>query len=338
MCVILVLSLVLKGDVVHVLITGGAGFIGSNLALYHLKQGDMVHVVDDLSTGSLNNLKSCINNDCFVFDEADLLNWDSLDSAVEWADRIYHLAAVVGVFRVLKEPISVLETNIGACERLLRSLHKSHWNTKLIVASTSEVYGSRHENIPLHEELELIVNPGHNTRWNYSISKLADEAFSVSYAREYNMNITIVRLFNVVGPHQTGKYGMVLPRFVKQAVKGEPITVYGDGSQVRSFMDINDCINMLQLLCENEDTKGEIVNIGTSHEIKIKELASTVKRLANSQSEIVYIPYDKAYGTDFEEIYHRKPDLTKLNRFTGYSPKLTLEDTISRLIDIKSKE
>jgi UDP-glucose 4-epimerase len=151
------------------------------------------------------------------------------------------------------------------------------------------------------------------------------------------MNITIVRLFNVVGPHQTGKYGMVLPRFVKQAVKGEPITVYGDGSQVRSFIDINDCINMLQLLCENEDTKGEIVNVGTSHEITIKELASTVKRLANSQSEIVYIPYDEAYGLHFEEIYHRKPDLNKLNKLIEYSPKLTIEDTISRLIDIQDK-
>lgn len=325
----------------HVLITGGAGFIGSHLALFHIEHGDMVHVVDDLSTGNIDNISACLNNPNFTFDEVNLLDWECLEKAVTWADRIYHLAAVVGVFRVLENPISVLDTNIAGCERVLRLLHKSHWKTKLIIASTSEVYGSRTEDIPLHEDMELIVSPGHNTRWNYAISKLADEAFSVSYAREYDMDITVVRFFNVIGANQTGKYGMVLPRFVKQAVSGEQITVYGDGSQVRSFMDIHDCINILQLLCENKITKGEVVNVGTSHEITIKELAELVKKLSNSSSEIVYIPYAEAYGTDFEEIYHRKPDLQKLNRLTEYSPTFALEDSINSLIELqvnKTKE
>lgn len=316
----------------HVLITGGAGFIGSSLAAFHLQNGDRVHVVDNLSTGRRKNIEPFLENPDFTFDKADLLDWDGLENAVNWADRIYHMAAVVGVFRVLKEPIATLATNITGCERLLRALHKSHWNTKLIVASTSEVYGNRDEDVPLHEEMELHISPGHNTRWNYSVSKIADEAFSLSYAREYDMDITVVRFFNVIGPNQTGKYGMVVPRFIRQAIKNEPMTVYGDGTQVRAFMDIRDCINMLQLLADSPDSQAQIVNVGTPHEITIGELAIMVKKLSNSDSKIVYVPYDEAYGHDFEEIYHRKPELTKLRKLTGYSPKWSLQETIDFLI------
>ena len=316
----------------HVLITGGAGFIGSSLAAFHLQNGDRVHVVDNLSTGRRKNIEPFLENPDFTFDKADLLDWDGLENAVNWADRIYHMAAVVGVFRVLKEPIATLATNITGCERLLRALHKSHWNTKLIVASTSEVYGNRDEDVPLHEEMELHVSPGRNTRWNYSVSKIADEAFSLSYAREYDMDITVVRFFNVIGPNQTGKYGMVVPRFIRQAIKNEPMTVYGDGTQVRAFMDIRDCINMLQLLADSPNSQAQIVNVGTPHEITIGELAIMVKKLSNSDSKIVYVPYDEAYGLDFEEIYHRKPELTKLRKLTGYSPKWSLQETMDFLI------
>ena len=316
----------------HVLITGGAGFIGSSLAAFHLQNEDRVHVMDNLSTGQRKNIEPFLENPDFTFDEADLLDWEGLQNAVNWADRIYHMAAVVGVFRVLKEPIATLATNITGCERLLRALHKSHWNTKLIVASTSEVYGNRDEDVPLHEEMELHVSPGRNTRWNYSVSKIADEAFSLSYAREYDMDVTVVRFFNVIGPNQTGKYGMVVPRFIRQAIKNEPMTVYGDGTQVRAFMDIRDCINMLQLLADSPNSQAQIVNVGTPHEITIGELAIMVKKLSNSDSKIVYVPYDEAYGLDFEEIYHRKPELTKLRKLTGYSPKWSLQETMDFLI------
>ncbi|MDA3946431.1 MAG: NAD-dependent epimerase/dehydratase family protein, partial [Helicobacteraceae bacterium] len=270
----------------HVLITGGAGFIGSNIAQYHLTKGDKVHVVDNLSTGQLTNIEKMIENPDFVFDEADILIWDGLEKAAAWADRIYHMAAVVGVFRVLKEPISVLATNIAGCERLLRAMHKSRWNTKLIIASTSEVYGNRPGNEALHEEMELYIAPGHNTRWNYSISKLADEAMGLSYSREYDMNITVVRFFNVVGPNQTGKYGMVVPRFVRSAVANETITVFGEGSQGRAFADVRDVVRILDMLATNPESKGEIVNVGSDREISIQKLAQLVKERAQSVSKI----------------------------------------------------
>lgn len=316
----------------HVLITGGAGFIGSNIAQFHLNRGDKVHVVDNLSTGQLKNIETMMKNSDFIFDEADILLWDGLENAVGWADRIYHMAAVVGVFRVLNEPVSVLATNIAGCERLLRAMHKNRWNTKLVMASTSEVYGNRPGNEPLHEEMELHVKPGHNTRWNYSISKLADEAMGLSYAREYDMDITVVRFFNVVGPNQTGKYGMVVPRFVKQALAGESMTVFGDGSQIRAFTDVRDVVNMLDALAGNPESSGEIVNVGSTHEITIKALAELIKARAKSSSEIAYVPYAEAYGVDFEEIYHRKPALSKVKRLTGYDVKWSLEETIDDLI------
>jgi UDP-glucose 4-epimerase len=316
----------------HILITGGAGFIGSNLVAYHMECGDKVHVVDDLSTGRIENIASFINHPDFTFEQADLLLWDALDNVVNWADRIYHMAAVVGLFRVLQEPVSVLRTNIMGTQKLLSALHKSHWKPKLIIASTSEVYGNHHENIALHEEIELLVTPGHNSRWNYAISKLADEAFALSYVHEYGADITIVRFFNVIGLNQSGKYGMVVPRFIAQATANEPITIYGDGSQVRSFMDVRDCIGMLQILAKNKQTKGEIVNVGTDHERNITDLATMIKARAQSSSEIVYVSYNDAYGAGFEDYFHRKPDLTKLQRLTNYHPQWSLEDTVDFLI------
>jgi len=322
----------------HVLITGGAGFIGSNLAAYHIKKGDKVHVLDNLSTGRIENITPLLEHLNFKFDEVDILIWEDLEKAVAWADRIYHMAAVVGVFRVLKEPISVLATNIAGCERLLRVLHNTDWNTKLIIASSSEVYGNRSPDELLDEDMELHISPGHNSRWNYSISKLADEAFALSYARQYNVDVTVIRFFNVIGPNQTGKYGMVVPRFVRQAVKKEDITVYGDGTQQRAFLDVRDAIIYLDLLANNPLSRAEVVNVGTSREITINQLAQETKEFSQCSSNITYTSYDDAYGKDFDEIYHRKPNLKKLLRLTNHLPKWTLEETLTDLIQREQKK
>lgn len=317
----------------HVLITGGAGFIGSNLALYHLKNGDKVEVIDNLSTGRIENLAECQNFETFNFIEADILTDEMLDQKVNWADRIYHMAAVVGVFRVLEKPISVLSTNIAGCERLLRAVVRSEWKPKVVIASTSEVYGNREGNQLLSEDMELIVSPGLNSRWNYSISKLADEAYGLSYAREHNLDITLIRFFNVIGPNQTGKYGMVVPRFVKQAINNEPITVFGDGTQIRAFMDVRDTVVYLDQIASNPQTKAQVINVGNNYEITIEEVANKIKEMANSTSHIVHISYEEAYGKDFEEIYHRKPDLRKLKSYTTHEITWSFEDTIADLIN-----
>jgi len=322
----------------RVLITGGAGFIGSNLTRYYLAKGNKVHVVDNLSTGSEGNIEPFKNDPNFFFDNNDILTWKELDKAVSGADIIYHLAAVVGVFKVLEEPIQVLATNIAGCERLLRAAVRNHWNPHVIIASSSEVYGNRlcpNESEPLHEDMELLVSPGHNTRWNYSISKMADEAFGHSYVRKFGLNVTVVRFFNVVGPNQMGRYGMVLPRFVKQAVSGEDITVYGSGKQTRSFIDVRDAVRALDLLTKTDKSHGKTVNVGSDHEITIGELAEIVRKLAQSKSSIVNLPYDEVYGKDFEEINFRRPNLKKLHSLIDFEAEWDLEKTILNLIDIK---
>ncbi len=324
----------------HILITGGAGFIGSNLVKYHLNQGHKVHVVDDLSTGRKENIQPFLPNPDFHFDEGDVLTWSGLERAVSGADVIYHLAAVVGVFKVLKEPIEVLAINIAGCERLLRAARNSHWNPRIIVASSSEVYGNRPvvdgEHMPLHEELELLITPGINTRWNYSISKLANEAFAISYAKEHDMHVTAVRFFNVCGPGQRGRYGMVVPRFVNQAVNNEPLTVFGDGSQTRSFMDVRDAVKALFALTNTEKSAGEIVNVGSDSEISILELAKLVRKLAKSDSAIEHLTYEEVYGEGFDEIGYRRPALQKLQTMTGFKSQYALVDTINHLIDLSA--
>ncbi len=326
----------------HVLITGGAGFIGSNLVRYHLNQGHKVHVVDDLSTGRKENIQPFLHDPNFHFDEGDVLTWSGLERAVSGADVIYHLAAVVGVFKVLKQPIEVLAINIAGCERLLRAARNSHWRPRVIVASSSEVYGNRPivdgRHLPLHEELELLITPGVNTRWNYSISKLANEAFAISYAKEHDMHVTAVRFFNVCGPGQTGRYGMVVPRFVSQAVNNEPITVFGDGSQTRSFMDVRDTVKALFALAGTEESAGEIVNVGSDSEITILDLAKLVKKLADSESPIHHLDYKDVYGEGFDEIAYRRPALRKLQRLTGFKSRYALVDTINHLVALSKAE
>ncbi len=328
----------------HVLITGGAGFIGSNLAEYHLHKGDKVHVVDDLSTGALSNVEAFLSHPHFRFSQADILVWDDLNKAVTWADRIYHMAAVVGVHKVLAEPIHCLSTNIAGCERVLRAASANGWKPQIVIPSTAEVYGEAHTSggaLPseavdftgFREDAELVVGSTAIKRWNYPVSKITNEAMGLSYGQAFGMEVLVARLFNSVGPRQTGRYGMVLPRFVKQAVAGEPITVYGDGTQTRSFCDVRDTVALLDALASELGNAGEIINVGNNREISIHALARLVKELAQSASPIAFVPYRVAYGEGNVETYRRKPDLTKLLAHTAYRHQWTLEATVQDLIE-----
>lgn len=316
----------------HILVTGGAGFIGSHIAEYHLARGDKVHVVDNLSTGSRANIECFLTNPSFRFDKADIVTWEGLDKAVAWADRVYHMAAVVGVYRVLSEPVGTMATNIAGTERLLRAVNSGGWSPRVVLASSSEVYGP-HSDPLLSEGDSLIIQSGAPLRWNYAISKLADEGFGLAYARQHKIPVIIARFFNTVGPRQTGRYGMVVPRFVQRAVAHEPITVFGDGEQSRSFCDVRDTVAILDRLASMPDLPdGEIVNVGSDREISINDLARLVIESAQSQSIIEHIPYKEAYGAEFEDIRHRRPSLDKLHRLTGFEHVWNLEATLKDLI------
>lgn len=315
----------------HILVTGGAGFIGSHLVELHMARGDAVHVVDNLSTGRIENLSPWLGQAKFQFDEADILTWSGLEKASAWADRIYHMAAVVGVFKVLEDPIRVLATNIAGTERVLRFASAGRWKPQIIIASSSEVYGPTSAPL-LEEEAMLYVNSGGKSRWNYAISKLTDEAQGLSYARQHGIPICIVRLFNTVGVRQTGRYGMVVPRFVEQVLAGGPLTIYGGGGQTRSFCNARDTAAMLDLLAGNPDAAGEIVNVGNDREISIEALADLVCERAQRQVAKQHLSYVEAYGQQYDDILRRRPSLEKLRRLTGFVHQWSLEDTLDELI------
>lgn len=320
----------------RVLITGGAGFIGSHLVQLHMERGDSVHVIDDLSTGRKENLAPYLKNENFRLTEVDLLLWDKLDQAVACTDRIYHMAAVVGVKRVLEDPVKVMSTNVAGTERLLRAVNKADCNPQILIASSSEVYGFNPE-AGFSEESDLLFKSAGCLRWSYAVTKLADEYLALSYARKFNLKITAARLFNTVGPRQVGRYGMVLPNFIEQSINNKPVTVYGDGSQTRSFCDVRDTVTALDLLAGCAGAYGEVVNVGNDQEISIRQLAELVRERAQSSSPIVTIPYNEAYGEEFEDVSHRRPVLDKLYRLTAFSPRWTLTDTIDDMIARKRK-
>ena len=280
-----------------ILITGGAGFIGSHLTDYHLAKGDEVCVIDNLSTGTVDNLQSAMENSNFRFIKADIVSSQLLYPAVEWADQVYHLASIVGMLKVMEDPLQVLKANIIGTERVLGMLTPSQ---KVLVASSSEVY-------------DLSVGKSFNfVRWNYALSKLTAEALALSYAKNYNLDVRIARIFNTIGPRQSGSYGMVVPRFVRQAVRGEPITVYGDGRQSRSFCPVEDTIQAFDKLMSAPGAKGETFDVGSNCGISILELAELIKTLAKSKSDIVFIPYERVYLEGFEDVRCRAANLNKL--------------------------
>lgn len=320
----------------HVLITGGAGFIGSHVAQWHIERGDRVHIVDDLSTGRRENLDWAANNPNLRFDQEDIRRWHGLDAATQWADRIYHLAAVVGVKRVLQDPVRVVEVNIHSTDYLLQCVQKSSWRPEILITSSSEVY-AHNPDAEFKEEEDIIVRTGKEVRWSYAVSKLTDEFLAKIYHSKFEQKVVVVRLFNTIGPRQVGTYGMVVPTFVGQAVVGDDITVYGDGTQRRSFCDVRDTVEILTRLCANPAAHGQIVNVGNNQEIDIRALAELVRERAQSRSKITFTPYEEAYGSAFEDVFRRRPNLSLQNKLTEYKPKWTLVRTIDDLIETERK-
>lgn len=309
------------------LITGGAGFIGSHLAEYLIQNGfKKIVIIDNLSTGSQDNIIRILKNNKNVkFIKGNVLDSKLVDKEVKYTDIIFHLAAVVGVKLVLKEPIQTIVTNVRGTENILSIAQK--YKKKIMIASTSEVYG-KGIRVPFSENDDILLGPTTKSRWSYAFSKAIDEFLSLAYFQEKKLPVLIVRLFNTVGPRQSERYGMVLPNFVKQALNGEDITVYGDGSQTRSFCHVQDTVSALHKLALADAAVGQIFNVGNDEEISIKELAERVKKFSNSSSKIVFIPYDKVYNTGFDEISRRIPDITKLRQMIGFVPKYSIDDII----------
>lgn len=314
----------------RVLITGGCGFIGSHLCEYHISKGDEVYIVDDLSSGSINNIESFKHSPLLHLEKDDIITWPHLDKIIKNVDRIYHLAAVVGVFRVIADPLKVHSTNIIGCDKILNSAFKTRSLAKIIIASSSSVYGNSPKSI-LNENDDLIIKPS-NPLAPYAISKLCNESLASGLYQKHNLQVIIARFFNTIGPRQTGQYGMVVPRFCQQAVKNEPLTVFGDGNQTRSFCDVRDLIAMLELLIQNPLSIGQVINVGNNHTISINDLSKLVIKKSNSKSTIKHISYQEAYGDAFTDITQRKPDIQKVQSLTGYQHQWPLEKTIDNLI------
>ncbi|MCF7804198.1 MAG: GDP-mannose 4,6-dehydratase [Candidatus Marinimicrobia bacterium] len=316
------------------LITGGAGFIGSNLADQLIENGHKVVVIDDLSTGRLENINHLSDNDNFEYHVANIMNYGLLEYLVEQADIVYHLAAAVGVRLIMENPVETIITNVRGTENVLEACSKH--NKKVLIASTSEVYGKLQElngGIDLlNEEDDWMLGPTSKRRWAYAASKSLDEFLSLAYYDEKKLPVVIVRLFNTVGPRQRSRYGMVLPNFVKRALLNEKITVHGDGEQTRSFTYIDDVTWALTELMEREGVFGQIYNLGNGEEISINELAELVKEKADSKSEIVHIPYEEVYGPGFEDMQRRTPDITKIQEAIGYEPQYNINEIVERVI------
>ncbi|MDI9546925.1 MAG: GDP-mannose 4,6-dehydratase [Chloroflexota bacterium] len=314
----------------HVLITGGAGFIGSHLARKLLERGDTVAVLDNLSTGSFENIRALTANPRFSFAIDDLGNALVLDRLASQADAIVHLAAAVGVQLVVERPTETIETNVLGTHAVLNAARR--YRCRTLIASTSEVYG-KGVKIPFNEEDDLLLGPSSRSRWSYAASKLLDEFLGLAAFREYQLPVTVMRFFNTVGPGQTGRYGMVVPRFVRQALEEQPITVFGDGKQSRCFCHVDDTAIAVQALLDLPgETAGEIYNIGSREEVTINQLAQAVLAQTGSRSSIQRIPYSEAYAPGFEDMRRRVPDTGKLHAAVGWQPRKTLADILDDVI------
>lgn len=314
----------------NVLVTGGAGFIGSHLTDVLLDRGNRVIVLDNLSTGRHDNIEHLLGRSDFEFVLGSILNSDLVDDLVGRSDAVFHLAAAVGVKLIVERPLESLATNIRGSEIVFEKAHK--YGTKVLVTSTSEIYG-KNTSDRLHEDDDRILGSPLKSRWSYSEAKAIDEILAYTYWKEKGLETVIVRLFNTVGPRQTGNYGMVIPAFVSQAIRNEPLTVFGDGTQTRCFCNVGDVVGALVDLINHPEAYGKVFNIGGDEEISIADLAQRVIDLADSQSKVRYVPYDEAYEEGFEDMQRRVPDTTRARHLIDFHPTVTLDDTIRKVID-----
>jgi UDP-glucose 4-epimerase len=315
---------------VKYLVTGGAGFIGSHLCEYLLDQGNRVQAIDNLSTGRIENVAHLADHPRFALSVDSILNPFLMERLVQEADVVFHLAAAVGVKLIIEKPVSTIETNVQGTEVVLRLA--SRHGRKVVITSTSEVYG-KNNRLPFTEDDDCSYGPTTIGRWSYAYSKALDEFMAMAYRQETRLPVVITRLFNTVGPRQTGRYGMVIPRFIRQALRGEPITVYGNGKQSRSFTYVGDVVKALVDLSEAESAEGGVFNVGNDERVTIEGLAQKVKLMTGSRSRIEYIPYEKAYSANYEDMMHRLPSLKKINTVIGYRPTMNLESILRTVID-----
>jgi UDP-glucose 4-epimerase len=314
----------------RVLITGGAGFVGSHLAEAFLERGDEVFILDNLSTGSIDNVVHLKENPRFHYTIDTVTNEPVLAELIDRCDIVVHLAAAVGVKLIVEQPVHTIETNVHGTEVVLKLANKK--KKLVLIASTSEVYG-KSTDVPFREDADLVLGPTTKHRWAYACSKMIDEFLALAYWKERKLPVIVVRLFNTVGPRQTGQYGMVIPNFVRQALAGQPITVFGDGSQSRSFTYVGDVVKAMVALIDEPRAIGQVFNIGNGREITIGELAAKVKKMTGSSSEIVTIPYEKAYEAGFEDMPRRVPDIARIRALVGYEPTVELDETLTRVIE-----
>ena len=313
----------------RVLITGGAGYVGSHLADALLARGDEVFVIDDLSTGSIENISHLKTNPAFHYTIDTVSNEPVLAELIDRCDTVVHLAAAVGVKLIVESPVRTIETNVHGTEVVLKIANKK--KKLVLIASTSEVYG-KSVNVPFQEDADLVLGPTTKHRWAYACSKMIDEFLALAYWKERKLPVIIVRLFNTVGPRQTGQYGMVVPNFVRQALAGVPITVFGDGTQSRSFTYVGDVVKAMVALINEPRAVGQVFNIGNGQEITIAGLAEKIKAMTGSSSTIATIPYDQAYEAGFEDMPRRVPDIQKIRALIGYEPTVELDEILTRVI------
>jgi UDP-glucose 4-epimerase len=313
----------------RMLITGGAGFIGSHLSELLVQQGHRLVVIDDLSTGRLENIQHLRSLPGFQFVRETILNAQVLDRLASEADVVIHLAAAVGVKLIVDDPVHTIDTNIMGTEVVLRTANR--YGCKVLIASSSEVYG-KGSKVPFGEEDDCLMGSTANSRWAYATSKAIDEFLGLAYHRQFGLPVVVMRFFNIIGPRQTGRYGMVVPRFVRQALHGEPLEVFGDGQQTRCFADVADVIGAITRLAEQPEAVGQVFNIGSTEEVTIRQLAERVIALTGSASAIRLVPYDQAYAPGFEDMRRRVPSIEKIARLIGYQPGYSLDDSLLRVI------
>lgn len=312
------------------LITGGAGFVGSYLAESLLAQGDRVLVIDNLSTGRLENIQKLLPHPNFHFARATITDDIVMDRLTSQSDVIFHLAAAVGVRLVIEQPVHTIQTNIMGTESVLKSALR--YGCKVLIASTSEVYGKGHK-YPFAEEDDVLIGATSISRWGYAASKMVDEFLGLAYHQEYNLDVTLFRLFNTVGARQSGQYGMVIPSFVRQALRHQDLIVHGDGSQTRCFCDVRDVVNALVSLSEHSQAVGKVFNIGSTQEVSILELAKRVRDVTDSDSQIVCVPYDEVFIRGFEDMQRRVPNIERIHQLTAWQPRYTLNDILANVVE-----